>query len=287
LHAWVQRLTWAELRSALTLLAMTFVALPLLPREAIDPWGAIKPFEIWLMTIMIAAMSFAGYVAIRVAGPTAGIIMTAIAGGLASSTAVTVTLARLAPRDGSRPGPLVAGALLAGAVMMVRVLAVLAAFRLDLMLRLALPIGLAAAASAAVGASLARSTGAQTAAHAAIDVKNPLDLAMVLKFGVLLMVVTALARLAVLAAGPAGIYLVAALSGFADVDAITLSIAHQAGTSLTLETGARAIAVAVGVNTAAKAALGWAAGGRGFGLPLLAMAGVVAAILAIAFILAG
>ncbi|MEZ5853752.1 MAG: MgtC/SapB family protein [Hyphomicrobiaceae bacterium] len=54
LHAWVKRLSWIELRSALVLLAMTFVALPILPRRPIDPWGAVNPFEIWLLTVMLA-----------------------------------------------------------------------------------------------------------------------------------------------------------------------------------------------------------------------------------------
>jgi uncharacterized membrane protein (DUF4010 family) len=96
LHAWVRQLTWPELRSGLVLLAMTVIMLPLLPRRAIDPWAAFNPFEIWLLTVMIAAISFVGYMAIKAIGERGGVAVTGIAGGFASSTAVTVTLARLA-----------------------------------------------------------------------------------------------------------------------------------------------------------------------------------------------
>ena len=75
LHAWVQRLSWTELRSGLLLLAMSFILLPLLPNRAIDPWGALNPFELWLMTVLIAVISFAGYIAIKTIGERHGIIV--------------------------------------------------------------------------------------------------------------------------------------------------------------------------------------------------------------------
>src|SRR5437868_4487706 len=96
LHGWLARITWPELRAGLILLAMTFIALPLLPHRTIDPYGAVNPYELWLMTILIAAVSFAGYAAIRITGPERGIVLAAAAGGVVASTAITLTLARLA-----------------------------------------------------------------------------------------------------------------------------------------------------------------------------------------------
>ncbi|WP_200841214.1 MgtC/SapB family protein [Geminicoccus flavidas] len=96
LHAWLRRLAWPEIRAGLVLLAMTFLLLPLLPDRAIDPWGALNPAEIWLLAIIIAALSLVGYVAVRVIGARAGIVLQAVAGALASSTGVTLTLARMA-----------------------------------------------------------------------------------------------------------------------------------------------------------------------------------------------
>ena len=65
LHEFLKKLSWPELRSAIVLLAMTFVMLPLLPDRTLDPWDAINPYELWLMTVLLAALSFAGYVAVR------------------------------------------------------------------------------------------------------------------------------------------------------------------------------------------------------------------------------
>ncbi|MCZ7594561.1 MAG: MgtC/SapB family protein [Hyphomicrobium sp.] len=81
LHAWLERLTWEELRSGLILLAMTVIALPLLPDRELAAWLPVNPREVWLMTIFIAALSFAGYVAIRMAGPGLGLLLSGLAGG--------------------------------------------------------------------------------------------------------------------------------------------------------------------------------------------------------------
>jgi uncharacterized membrane protein (DUF4010 family) len=96
LHNWIKHISWVELRSGLVLAAMTIILLPILPNRTIDPWSAINPYEIWLMTVMITAISFAGYVAVKLTGERQGIVLSGIGGGLASSTATTVLLSRLA-----------------------------------------------------------------------------------------------------------------------------------------------------------------------------------------------
>jgi len=122
LHEWVKRLTWEELRAGLILLAMSVILLPLLPDRELSPSFPVNPHEIWLLTILIAALSFAGYVAIRLAGPSIGVLLSGLAGGLVSSTAVTLNMARLARADGERCNIFAAGVLVASAVMMLRVL---------------------------------------------------------------------------------------------------------------------------------------------------------------------
>jgi uncharacterized membrane protein (DUF4010 family) len=83
LHSWVRNVTWPEMRSVLVLLAMSFLLLPILPNRPIDPWNVLNPSEIWLLAILIAAVSFAGYVAVRFLGDRRGIAVAAIAGGMA------------------------------------------------------------------------------------------------------------------------------------------------------------------------------------------------------------
>ena len=60
LHGWVENITWPELRSALVLLAMTFVVLPVIPDDPIGPFGGVNPREVWLIAVMLAGISFLG-----------------------------------------------------------------------------------------------------------------------------------------------------------------------------------------------------------------------------------
>jgi uncharacterized membrane protein (DUF4010 family) len=269
LHDWVRRLTWAELRSGLVLLAMTVIVLPLLPDRPVDPWGAVNPYSIWLLTVMIAAISFGGYVAIRLAGDQAGIVVSSIAGGLASSTAVTVTMARLAKEHPDRSGVLLAGVLVSGATMMARVLVVAGVVNAALIEPLAVPLGLAGAVLAGGGVFLLLRHAKDEQRAQKLELGNPLDLATVLKFGALLTLITVLAKLATATAGSSGAFMLAALSGLADVDAITLSMARSGAQEIGRAPAAAAIAIAVGVNTLTKAAIGWSVGGSRAGRLLL------------------
>jgi uncharacterized membrane protein (DUF4010 family) len=223
------------------------------------------------MTVAIAAISFAGYVAIKLAGDRAGSVITGIAGGLASSTAVTLTLSRLAREHPGQRGHLLAGIVLSGATMMVRVLTVVAIFNAALLSRLAAPVGLAAATLAAIGLVLLLVPALENEHQSGgIRLVNPFEIGTVLRLGLLLTVVTVAAKLLTAAAGAAGAYALAAVSGLADVDALTLSMARLGARSLGADTAARAIVIVVAVNTVTKAVLGWIAGGRDLGQRLAA-----------------
>lgn len=260
LHQWLRRLTWLEIRSALVLLAMTFLALPLLPNRTVDPWGAINPAEIWLLAIIIAAISFAGYIAIRIMGSQAGVAMASLAGGLASSTATTVTLARMA-REHPAASPLLAGGiLLSGFVMIVRVLVVASALNRDLLLPLAWPLGAAALVLAGVAGLLLLRFGKGSEEHPNLTFKSPFDLGTALKLAGLIAVISLLAKIITASMGNAGLTVLAALSGLADVDAITLSFARLTNDGLNIATAALGIGIAVAVNTAVKAAMAFSLG---------------------------
>ncbi|MGL4591239.1 MAG: MgtC/SapB family protein [Aestuariivirga sp.] len=274
LHGWLARITWPELRSGLLLAAMTFIALPLLPDRAIDPWQAINPHEIWLMTILIAAVSFAGYAAVKIAGPQRGLVLAATLGGLVASTAVTLSLARLA-RASAAHVPMLAGAILAsGAVMLLRVLAVVALLNAPLASALAPVLLAGAVASGLIAAVLVGGHVQQTAGQSSdLVMRNPFEIGEVLRFGALLAVVMAAVALARQAYGDGGLFGVAAISGLADVDALTLSAARL---DVPLAIAADAILIAIAVNTLAKTAYaGYAGGARIGGLLLLCNTAII------------
>jgi len=232
LHNWIKHISWVELRSGLVLAAMTIILLPILPNRTIDPWSAINPYEIWLMTVMITAISFAGYVAVKLTGERQGIVLSGIGGGLASSTATTVLLSRLARDHPQHIRLLVGGVAFSQATMFARVLVLLIILNLKIFLNLLLPLASAGILFAIVGLLLVLRQGRGSNNESHLELKNPFELSTVLQFGALLTFVVFLVKIIPNYLGSTGIYILSAISGLADVDAITLSMARLGGDQL-------------------------------------------------------
>lgn len=268
LHRWVRMLSWAEIRAILTLLAMTFLLLPILPNHPIDPWNAVNPSRIWMIAIFIATLSFVGYVAVRALGDRIGVLVAAIAGGMASSTATTVTLAKLGRERSEAAFLLAAGILAAGTVMVVRVGIVVAALDQPLALTLMPVLGTMGVVLASCSTILFFWNG--TTANPALALANPLQLAGALKMAALIALILAASVILRQFFGDAGLLSLAAISGIADVDAITVSMAELARDPGSRDAAAKAIILAVFVNTVVKALLALWLGRKHIGIPVLA-----------------
>ncbi len=259
LHQWLTALRWEEIRAVLVLLVMTFLLLPVLPNRTLDPWQSVNPYEVWLLAILIAAISFGGYLAVRLLGDRLGILVAAAAGGLASSTATTLTLAKLGRARGDGAALLSAGILVAGAVMVLRVLLVVFVLNRALAAELAAPLGaLLATMAVGIGLLLLRR---QQGGCAALEISNPLELGTALKLAALIAVVLLAAGAAKELLGEGAILAVAAVSGIGDVDAVTISMARLGGASVGADTAVRAVAIAVATNTVSKAVMAASLGG--------------------------
>lgn len=254
LHSFLRRLSWPELRSALLLLAMTFIALPILPDRAIDPWGTLNLYKLWLITVAIAALSFVGYVAVRLAGARRGLLLAGAAGGLVSSTAVTLTYARLAETD---PGiAYEAGvAIVASWIISLIRMTVLATVLAPVLLLPLLPSVGAAILVLAVTVFLLDRTARNAPAEPQLKLSNPLELGLALRFGALLGLVMVLSKLFSDKIGEISLLPLAAVSGFADVDPITLSVSQMVGTDVTLQIATLAILIAAATNGVTKLSL--------------------------------
>lgn len=285
-HSWLRLLTWEELRSALLIFAATFIALPLLPNQALDPYGALVPRDIWLLTIVIAAVSFLGYVSLRAFGARAGLYLGAAIGALVSSTAITLDMARRA-KGGEVPAlQAAAAASLGNVVMFARVGALIAAFAGPALMSAAPALGGAivtcAIAIAAMGL-FKRNDGAAEVKGLA----SPLDLKFVLRFAALLTVITAATRIIPHFFGDQALFLLAAVAGLADVDAVALAVGGMARGGLDPHLASGAILVAAAVNTLSKVAISAAAGGPKFALPYGAISLAALGVGVAAFVLAG
>lgn len=273
LHDWLEKLTWKELRSALVILAATFIALPLLPDRVIDLWGAVNPRELWLLTILVAGASFAGYVAVRVLGERIGLLVGAASGAMVSSTVVTADLGRRARIGETPPLAAAAGACLAAAISVGRVcffLLIAAPMLATLVLPAALAGGLVFLAATAV--LQRRMHGASSVTSL---VRNPLDLSEVGQFAAFLCTIIIVGHLAVDAMGELGLLPFAATAGIVDVDAATLAAVSLVHGGLAARVGAEAVLSALVVNTLSKAGIAFLAGGARYALAYLA-AGVAA-----------
>jgi uncharacterized membrane protein (DUF4010 family) len=263
LHGFLARLSWVELRSAVLLLAMTLVVLPLVPDRPLAALGGLNPARVWLMAVMLAGIGFLGYVAMRVFGAGAGQVLAGLAAGLVSSTAAAVANARAAIGRPAQAGVLAAGALAAGSVSYLRTAAIawVGAPGVGGLLGPAL---LAGAAAQALAALVLLRHGGAAAAGARPEAENPFELASVLRLALLLAVVGLVAEFAAARLGGAAVLLVAAVSGLADVDAVTLTMPGLVPDRLSALLAATAIAVAVASNTLAKCAYAAALGTAGY-----------------------
>lgn len=265
LHNWVASLSWPEIRSGLILLAMTFLLLPVLPNRLVDPWGVINPYVIWVLTTLIAALSFTGYVAVRVLGDRLGVLMAAVAGGLASSTSTTLTLARLSRNQAASDWLLVAGILAAGLVMIARVAVVVGALNPALLQLFWVPL-LCGGGALAIGLGAAWLLSSGGTERPSLTITNPLELGSAFRMAALIMGIALVADGLQRAFGNAGVLVTAGISGMADVDAIVISMARMAMGRLEPAVAAQAILLAVASNTLVKAGLAAYAGGLWIGL---------------------
>jgi uncharacterized membrane protein (DUF4010 family) len=230
MHGLVARLGADDISAGIKLLAATFIVLPLLPNEPVDPWGAIRLQTLWTVVVLIAALSLVGYVATRALGPSRGSAITGLSGGLASSTALTLAFARRSREDtGVTGAALAAGVLLAWTVMNARIVAIATFVHRPLFGPLLVPFGaMTLVTLAAVGLLLRRSWSVPEKPQAALALRNPFSLRSAIEFGLLFAGVLLLVAIVREHFAGQGYYLVAALAGFTDVDAITLSMAKLA-----------------------------------------------------------
>lgn len=287
LHKSVAKLTDTEVYATIKLLLVTVVFLPLLPAETVDPWGIYAPRDIWFLVVLISAISFLGYFAMRVFGSQRGIAITGLLGGLASSTAVTMSMAgrvretRLIVVERAATFAIVA----ATTIMFLRVLVILAVVDLDLARQAFLPLGALSLVGAVVSVALwlrrkAEGSGADEmdpdAAHVTLD--NPFRLGPAFKFAAIFVVIIGAVHVAGRVWPYGGVQIASAIGGLAHSDATVITAAQMYADGTIGNTGAlQAAVLAVLANTVVKVGLATLLGTRQLGrrvliaiLPILA-----------------
>jgi len=256
-------ITQKEVGAALTFLVIAVVVLPLLPNHTIDPWGLINPARLWLVLVLIAGVTFGGYIAMRLLGPRWGLPLAGFSAGLVSSTAATLSLAQKCKESTGLTWSATVGIVLANTASAAAQLMVVAAIYPGLVADALPVIGLPVLLGVA-GSSLALYFRDRAPDEEEVAVGNPLSLRSTLAFASLLALVLVLVSVASRIFGSAGVLVSAAIGGTTDVHAVTLAVANLASAGELPARGAVfAILLAFLTNMVVKMGLAvWAGGSR-------------------------
>jgi uncharacterized membrane protein (DUF4010 family) len=251
LEAFSRALSTEELFAVLQLAVISVIVLPVLPNQGYGPWGVLNPREIWTVVVLVSALSFVGFVAVRLLGERRGTAVTAGAGGLVSSTAVTLAMAARS-REGAS-GPAAAATVLASSIMCLRAAVLAGAIDARILPRLLPSLGAMAAVGSVAAWILLRSRR-RDGTRSATRLRNPFRLTQALAFAAIYAAVVLLARSAQEWLGERGIYATAVVSALADVDAPTIALTRF-GAAAGWHVAATAVTLAAVTNTLVKLAL--------------------------------
>src|SRR5271170_1504276 len=284
LHGLARQIELGEIVTAGKFLLLTGLVLPFLPNEPVTELTKLTPYQVWLAVLAVCTISYASYLLQRHVAPAEGGLWVAVLGGVYSSTATTVVLARHARAEPATLRQAQTGIILANAVMFLRVLVIIAIFDPALAVTLAPPLLALALLGLALGGIWYWSSAAPAAPQtAAKPPANPLELTAALVFAASFVAVSLVSTWVRSAFGEAGLFALAAIVGLTDINPFVLNIAAGGAGHLSAAASAAAILVAAASNNLLQAAYTAAFAGMraaaapAAGLALLAVSGAGAA----------
>jgi uncharacterized membrane protein (DUF4010 family) len=266
------------------LLAMTLIALPIVPDRSMGPWGGVNPREIWIIAIVLASISFAGFVAIRALGERRGVLVAAALGGVVSSTAVLFANARAAAAGHGTTRLLAAGSALATAISFARVTAIVTALNPALLAIVGPPLILAALAALGFCAAAIRWRDGAPRSQPPVEFRNPFGFFSVVGMAASMGIIMLVGRILSERYGASGAGVTAAITGLFDVDAMTVAMSRLAPRVLVIEAAALAILAGVASATLGKVAIAAIIGRGRFALAVGGMSLLCVTVGALAFL---
>lgn len=261
LHGLARRLGEKDIRAIMLFAAITFIVLPVVPDRTLGPYNVLNPHNIWLMVVLVVGISLGGYVAYKFFGGKRGLLVAGLLGGAISSTATTVSYAK---RASESPAYCLSATLvitLASAVVYVRLYTEIGVVAPSFLASAAGPLAVLLGLTVAMAMVLwliARHEKSQLP-----EQQNPTELKSAVMFALLYAAVVIAVAAAKEHLGDKGLYLVAAVSGLTDMDAITLSTSRLvAAGDVGPSAGWRAIIIAAASNNLFKAGMVGSLGGR-------------------------
>jgi uncharacterized membrane protein (DUF4010 family) len=280
-HSMVDRMDDTAVRAGIRFAVMAIVVMPLLPVGPFGPLGGIKPRELWVFVLFFSGISFAGYVARMFVGARHGYLVAGVLGGIVSSTSVTLSFSRASrTEDVAFRRPLAFGVIGACTVLFIRVMAAVSVLYAPLavaLVPLVAPPFLVGVIAILIGVRRA------PAQHPDLNApSNPLQFGAALQMALLFQAVLFTVAGVRAVWGDVGLVVSGAILGFADMDALMISMARTAEVGGSVGVPALAIAVGILSNTLLKLTLSMTVARApfravaGIGLALMAAASLAA-----------
>jgi uncharacterized membrane protein (DUF4010 family) len=284
LHRLVHQIAPGEVLTLGKFLILIGVVLPLVPNHPVIAWTPITPFQVWLALVATSTLSYASYLLQKYLPTHSNALLPAVLGGMYSSTVTTVALARQQRAAGAARRDFAVGIVIATVIMYLRIAAILAVFDWPLaMLMLPALIGLALLGAGIAIWDWTWMQQSRPAPASQVPAINPLQLATALGFAAMFVVVAVLSNWVRMGFGQRGVFVLAAITGTADIDPFVLSLAQGGVSAMPLTALSAAVLIAASSNNALKAVYAFAFGGArtcrrpAAELIILALAGIVAA----------
>lgn len=227
-HSFVARITEQELLAFVKFFVIALLIMPNLPDKTFGPEGILNYRAVGWVIVIVSSLSFVGYLLLKFGGMQQGILITALLGGLFSSTMVAWVFGARSRESPALVKTYAAGILLSSTIMYVRVVALSALFNLGLAYQLAIPCGIMLLVSLFAVWRIMKMDGVHKKESGDIPLGNPLDLKNALFFGMLYIAIGYFLYYSQLWMGASGAYLTGLVSGVADIDAITINSAQMA-----------------------------------------------------------
>lgn len=261
-HRYVEAISETDLLDTLKMGIIALVIYPFLPDQPLDPFNVLNPRQIWLMVVLVSLIGYIGYVMIRILGAERGLSLTGVLGGLVSSTAVTTAMAAEVRVQKEIISSAVFATTIASCTMFPRILFIVLVINKDIFFSLLPQLGSMTVAGVGLAVVLLRK---KDPVGKNVVLKDPFKMLPALKFGAFFAIVLLTSKLASIYFGDAGTYAASVIAGLVDVDAITLSMATLAKSTLEQNIAVTAITLAAITNTLVKLAIAYILGTREFG----------------------
>jgi len=226
IHGAVARLKKKDLTAIMTFVGISLVILPILPNKTYGPFDVVNPQNIWLMVTLIVGISVVGYFIYKFLGKEVGLLSNSILGGLISSTATTVSYAKKTTGGQNIDKLSIFVIVGASAVALIRMVIEMGIVIPDKLPDMIAPIAIEFLVLLLLSAFLFRRTLKGNKEGSMPEPKNPAQLKTAVTFGLLYGILLVVVAFAEEQYNNEALFIIALISGFADVDAITLSLSH-------------------------------------------------------------